>query len=491
MKKKTRYLLIISVVALLTVVLLQSAWLVNYFSINKERFNNGANNAMAEAAEQEYKYRLDQTQAGIEKRLLDTAKIMMRSEWLPVPKRWRYIISDKADPNSVEWLSMERLNGAIVTQLDSIYRRAASLFAYGYRKDNLERGTIFFRPFSVGMFADSMLKNYYFDSSAFRDFFKNALSQKGLNSDFRLVVNNPITANDSWFNKISTKPITINTNSSRLIAVRAEFELPYIFLVKKMIFILLGSIALICILIYCFYTILNNLFVEKKLSLIKNDFISNITHEFKTPIATVSAAIEALDELGAYDNPKRRTKYFNSARQELNRLSEMVNKLLNISIYEKKDIEIHKTQVNLSELISEIINNYEMIHSKEIKWEVISQKDVFIFADKDLIHIAVSNVIDNSIKYSTGIVHIIIQIKETPTATDLAITDHGIGMKPEDTQFVFDKFYRVNTGHHTKIKGYGLGLSYTKSILDAHKAHATIQSEPGKGTTFTLTFPRS
>ena len=262
-------------------------------------------------------------------------------------------------------------------------------------------------------------------------------------------------------------------------------------LLQKTWIILLSSFLLIIIVLACFAYALHIIFDQKKVSEVKTDFINNMTHELKTPISTVSLALEALVNFDVRNNEERSLRYLDISRRELKRLSTMVEKVLNIAQYEKGEITLNKEEHHLNDLIENVTETISMQVQKKngtLTCNLNAQPDM-IFADKVHINNLLYNLIDNSNKYFIDKPEILIVTKTVDKGVSLEVSDKGIGISKEEISRVFDKFYRVPTGNIHNVKGYGLGLSYVKDIVDMHGGKLTITSEINKGTTFIIYLP--
>jgi two-component system, OmpR family, phosphate regulon sensor histidine kinase PhoR len=255
--------------------------------------------------------------------------------------------------------------------------------------------------------------------------------------------------------------------------------------------IIAGSILFSLVIIAAFYVTLKTLYNQKKLSEIKTDFINNMTHEFKTPIATISLAVDAIKNEKVQSN-KEKLNYFTAIiKDENKRMNKHVETILHAALLEKQELKLQFTTVHIHALLQGIVDNYGLqLQDKN------GAVDMQLQAKNDLLHIdevhftnMLSNLIDNAIKYSNDNV----QIKVTTHATNkfflLSIQDNGIGMSKESVKRVFEKFYRAHTGNVHNVKGFGLGMSYVKSVVDAHKGKIKVESTLGKGTTFIVEIP--
>lgn len=263
------------------------------------------------------------------------------------------------------------------------------------------------------------------------------------------------------------------------------------YLLGKMQMQIVGSTLLLLIVIIAFWALYYNLNEQRKLAAIKNEFISNITHELKTPIATVTVAIEALQRFNAMDNPERTQSYLNISAGELQRLSLLVDKVLKLSMFENKSIELNKEWMDVEALINEVISSMKLQFEKQKAVVTLHTDGNSFVINADKLHIAsvVYNLLDNALKYSKNIPEISISLVHHETFIDLMVQDNGIGISKAYKDKVFEKFFRVPTDNRHNIKGYGLGLSYVAHIVQSHDGIITVDTQLGKGSTFTVKLP--
>ena len=243
--------------------------------------------------------------------------------------------------------------------------------------------------------------------------------------------------------------------------------------------------------IVSFLILYRNLLLQRRLTDMKNDFISNISHELKTPIATVGVAIEALKSFHAMDDPRKTQEYLEISSNELQRLSLMVDKVLRLSLFEKKQIALNKELFNFRQLIADVLATmrpqFER-HQAAVSFESDGD-DFMISADNLHLTSVVYNLIDNALKYSNGQPLIGIHLSRRRDIFELRVSDKGIGIPKAYAIRVFDKFFRVPNGNRHAVKGYGLGLSYVSEIVRRHSGYISVESEPGKGSTFVVMIP--
>ena len=243
--------------------------------------------------------------------------------------------------------------------------------------------------------------------------------------------------------------------------------------------------------ISAFYITVNALLRQKKLSEIKNDFINNMTHELKTPLATISLAIDALKNEKVIQD-REKMDYFNSIIKEENkRMNKHVETILQAAVMDRQEIQLTKQPVQVNGLINEILSNYALqLHEKNgtVELHLNARRDL-INADPVHFRNLISNLIDNAVKYSKG--NLLLKISTSNTSRNLVMRfeDNGIGMSKETVRRIFEKFYRAHTGNIHNVKGFGLGLSYVKTIIDAHNGKIKVESTLGRGSTFTIEVP--
>jgi two-component system phosphate regulon sensor histidine kinase PhoR len=279
---------------------------------------------------------------------------------------------------------------------------------------------------------------------------------------------------------------------SRPLIFKLDLQQTGSYLFKKIFPQIIVSLLLVALTSISFIVLFRNLIRQRRLTQLKNDFISNITHELKTPIATVSVAVEALKSFNALDDPKRTQEYLSISANELQRLSLLVDKVLKLSMFEKQEIELKNETFDLKLLIEEVVASmrlqFEKYHAV-IKMD-LPDKPIPLIADRLHITSVIYNLLDNALKYSKGNPIIRIGVKENTDELEFLVEDNGTGIPNEYKEKVFDKFFRVPTGDHHNVKGYGLGLSYVAYVVQRHNGRIAVQTETGTGSTFTVTLPR-
>lgn len=263
------------------------------------------------------------------------------------------------------------------------------------------------------------------------------------------------------------------------------------FLWSNVIGILLSSVVFTGLILFCFSYTVYVIFHQKKVSEMKTDFINNMTHEFKTPIATISLASDSILSPTIIENKEKVIRFINIIKQENKRMLSQVEKVLQMAQIEKENVELKFNPINLHDLIVDAVVNAELkvlTKGGTIVTNLNAQKPVI---EGDVTHISsiINNLLDNAEKYTPEKPEIVISTKDVKGGVEFSVTDNGIGMSKDALKNIFEKFYRVHTGNLHDVKGFGLGLSYVKAMVDAHHGKIQVKSEPGKGSTFTILLP--
>ena len=259
---------------------------------------------------------------------------------------------------------------------------------------------------------------------------------------------------------------------------------------KQMFWMLIGAIIFTCIIFAAFIITIRALLNQKKLSEIKSDFINNMTHEFKTPLATISLAVDALKNEKVI-NDRNKMNYFSGIIKEENkRMNKQVETILQAALLDKQEIQLNVAPLHAHDLINAAINNIQLPLKEKngyLERQFDATNDLLMTDEVHFTNI-INNLLDNAVKYSKDKLKIKITTSNFNGHLRIKIEDTGIGMNKETLNRVFEKFYRAHTGNIHNVKGFGLGLSYVKSIVDAHRGKIKAESSPGRGSCFTLDF---
>ena len=312
--------------------------------------------------------------------------------------------------------------------------------------------------------------------------FSNNLSTKIRTEDFDLDSSPPFSL-----------PIFSNRNDKNNYRLLVNFPKRSNYAFASVYTNLLLSILFTGIIIIAFSSALLQLIKQRQISEIKTDFINNMTHEFKTPIATINLALDAIKNPKIIDDKEKVLRYLRMIREENNRMHAQVENVLLISKLEKNELNISKERFDLHDLIEDAVSHIELIvedKNGEINQDLKAAKTSVLANETHFTNVIV-NVLDNAIKYTPENKPLKIEISTELVGNFvlLHIKDYGAGMGKAAQKRVFEKFYREHTGNVHNVKGHGLGLAYVKQIVDDHQGHITVESEKGIGSTFTIKLP--
>jgi len=267
---------------------------------------------------------------------------------------------------------------------------------------------------------------------------------------------------------------------------------------KKYLFKQVGFMGISSIIVTLFLIVfsVSNIMIilrQKRLSEIRNDFISNMTHELKTPISTISLASQMIGDNSISNSRKDLDKISKILYDETIRLKYQVEKVLQASAFDRGTMNLNLVRTDIHRIINSAIENFRLqiadTDGKLIK--ELKAKDPTLKIDEAHIFNMISNLLDNAIKYSGGAPQITVKTTDNDRQLTVSISDKGIGIKKDDIKRIFDKFYRVPTGNIHNVKGFGLGLSYVKKIVDEHNGTISVQSQINKGTHFDISLPKN
>lgn len=285
---------------------------------------------------------------------------------------------------------------------------------------------------------------------------------------------------------VFTTPLT--TDDELLFCLRIEN--PDRQLLRDMAGVILSSLLMLAAVAGALIYLLRTLFRQKTLEEMRLDLTHNITHELKTPIAVANAANDALLDFGAADDPARRRRYLTVIREQLAALGGMVQRILTMSVEEREEFTLRRERFALAALLDETAAKFRMKARGRADITVrVEPADLAVTADRFHLGHVLDNLVDNALKYSGERVSVLLAARRTAKGVELRVADNGIGMDRTAQAHIFEKFYRVPTGDRHDVKGFGLGLYYVRLIVTRHGGTVSVESSPGRGSTFTLILP--
>ncbi|WP_053991998.1 sensor histidine kinase KdpD [Mangrovimonas sp. TPBH4] len=328
--------------------------------------------------------------------------------------------------------------------------------------------------------------------------FQKELLRKRIDIDYKLTENikdnDTITVNQLSFTpknqKLKKLPVLSTTSESSYLPrgnnLTVYFANETAEILQRSLSGILISTVLVLAVISCLFYLLKIIKHQKQLSEVKNDLISNITHEFKTPIATISAAIEGIKNFNTQNDPKKTETYLNISNQQLSKLNTMVEKLLETATLDSENLPLNKETGNITELLQTVINKHKLqLENKTLVFhppqeQILAKVDVFHFEN------ALNNILDNAIKYGGPQIEVL--LNQDHNTFNIEISDSGKTITAAHKEQIFEKFYRIPKGNTHDVKGFGIGLYYTKKIIEKHSG--SIQLDLTKDwTTFKINMP--
>jgi two-component system phosphate regulon sensor histidine kinase PhoR len=265
------------------------------------------------------------------------------------------------------------------------------------------------------------------------------------------------------------------------------------YVLQSLLWRIITSVAFTLIILAAFYLTVRTMLRQKKLANIKNDFINNMTHEFKTPIATISLAVDAMRNEKVIQDREKLGYFSGIIKEENQRMNRQVETILKASQLEKQEVDLNLKPVHVHELIQDVVDNFILqLEDKKGKVELqLNAENDLINADEVHFSNLVNNLVDNAVKYAKDNIPPVIKLTTQSNGKHftMRIDDNGIGMNRDTVKRIFERFYRAHTGNVHNVKGFGLGLSYVKTMVEAHDGDIKAESTPGKGSTFTVDLP--
>jgi signal transduction histidine kinase len=534
MKKKLNILFVLISLSLLSIIIFQIYWTFNAYKVNKEKFDNNIDAALQKAMADCKKDYFDSIRVVLVRRLSDPA-IKIRIDTLheadTVHKQlsiyiqskhsdlgepfhiistrldyYRSLINHKATLPEVlteaSFYTPELMNDwMLLLGMDDITDHQGEMLAYLKAHSNIPSDSIMAHKNLTPYGIYALPKNYrQSDSIKLHNYFEQELDKMHMHSSFDLqfalhpTSPQKFTISYSETNEYSYKYhgfVFLHIRGDEFF-VRATFGKVQYAVLKSMLAPLLLSIFLMLFTIYSFNYIIRLVIHQNRLAELKDDFINNMTHELKTPIATITVAIEGLQKFNALNDVEKTQRYLQTSRAELSKLNNLVSKVLNIAAFENKDVDLVKEMINVDELINDMITSEQLKADKKVKFTYVNKDNIkVIYADKLHFGNVLNNIIDNAIKYTNEPVDIIITCFKQNNNAVFSVKDNGMGIPAGHISQIFDKFHRVPAGNVHNVKGTGLGLSYSKYIIEAHGGTIAVKSEINAGSEFIVSIPLS
>ncbi|MFK7811966.1 MAG: sensor histidine kinase [Maribacter sp.] len=460
MKKRISILIITAIVTLIALTAIQAYLIYNTYELKKKAFLNETKDAIG--------------------RLDDEAELVIETAelWGQEFTRllWEYRFTN---------LEREQFLTALRSDKDSVSKAFNKLYQDEVKKSNLGYNIQFKKNIYSIVIIDSIANDTVFAFNEqnpifvlgenFEDAKGYRISQARWQTDY--------TQNDDE-GKARTVEFLVMTRDRMNISEWKRIVL------GRMSGILAGSILLLLFVVGLFYYSIKNLIKQKKVADVKTDFINNITHELKTPLATLSLASKSLKQKEILDSPKAFENTLAILDRQNSRLQKLIDQVMTNSLG-SEELVLNKEQIIDNNYFKNCIDDFALsVQSQDLTIQrSIEPKEVILRIDTFLFTTALFNILENAVKYGRESIEIRINTSLKNNHYEIEVSDNGIGISEKDLKVVFDKFYRVSSGNLHEVKGLGLGLFYTKQVVNAHDGNIQLKSEVNKGTTFTITIP--
>ncbi|WP_300229797.1 HAMP domain-containing sensor histidine kinase [uncultured Bacteroides sp.] len=408
------------------------------------------------------------------------------------------------------------LSGLYKSQRQSLEMQISSLiskselaaYSFQLKREQLTDSIAFLSPDNlskiVSIKRDSSFGNKIRSISVYRrDDFNKQVASSVTSPEFYEMMDSILFQNfkeagiDEIFRPLDTPDVVSDTDSASVgyIVVKSTLgKTPYLFdtglmtgyILLNMSGIIFTSLMVVAIVIFSFWFFINTLKKQMELDEMKSSFTSNITHELKTPIAVAYAANDALLNYGLADNPVKREEYLLDTKEQLEKLSALVERILSMSMKERGNFRLEVSETNIRDMFEKIVQETRLRTAKACDIQIEADDNLTAIFDAKLMSSVVSTLVDNAVKYSGELVRIQLRAIRKSDKLFISVSDNGIGIAQEHQRHVFENFYRVPHGDVHDVKGYGIGLYFAKTIVERHGGRISLTSTPGNGSTFTI-----
>lgn len=472
MERRFRLFVILASVSVVLIIGLQLYWLNNMYLEQKARFRADVENAMTEAM------------VGVQMNM-----VMGKGKSAELFKKIRNgvnnILQKRNGANTGTVLKYGD-DSAIIRGSDSLLNeidRADASIVLDFRNN-----------------AKSLDTSGFFNT--YNESFKTGLAKRNISAVYQMALIRldgtviKATTDKKQFKALADKQGYLNTFEAPLgrdgTMLQVAFEDINSFVLRNMAWVIAISILFISLFVYSFVYLLATFFRQKRMAEIRNDFINNMTHELKTPVSAVSVALELIGS--THTTAVAKEEYLEAAQSELKRLGVLIEKVLNMAAFEKNEIKLHRQNVFIAPLLDEIKATIKPALEKTNAQLHVDVVPGDLSANIDLVHIGnvLQNLVDNALKYNDKTrPEIYILASAEGDSLKLEVKDNGKGIEPVYLTKIFDQFFRVPSGDLHEVKGYGLGLSYVKAVVNLHGGSIAVESVPKEGTHFIIRIPKS
>lgn len=495
MNSSLRRLFVLALAAGTGLLCLQAFWMHNEWKNSTDVLQRQITYAFQSAIDSEENKRKQILTVYLKSILSDTNYVDIKTRYNEKQHQWMinmYDTRNKKDYSS--WTNSEMTLGPELTAEQK--KMIIDRYVNDNVKKNVEENVIFFYTQRFGELWTQKFKQLSLDSAYLQAIFKKQLLEKDITTPFVIryfdtsLVSLPL---ENTGNAFVTKPVyinylTINDYRKKYMAMAYIYK-PASLLFGRLWLALLTTFLLLSLSLYCLYRMYRTILQQKQLNELKNDFIGNMTHELKTPIATVTAAIDSLQYFDGLKSSEKTERYLNTSRMELQRLNDIVSKVLDIAIYERQEAKLNKEPVEILSLLKMVVQSFE-VKGVVFSYEIQSDQDnITVQADKTHLKNVLYNLVDNAVKYVPEKLQLVFTVSAQMGTVIITVKDNGNGIEEKHLLRIFEKFYRVPSGNVQDVKGFGLGLFYVKQIIGQHGGSVEVNSNQTDGTSFTIQLP--
>lgn len=490
MKQRVASILVLMSVCTVCLLLFQFYWSYEAYQGTSRTYRSDVNEALQAAVDREMEHRQDEIADKYKGWLADSNLVVIQChiDSLSGLTVFSIIDSEPSSNDRVEFTIGYRKPGETPSRMTPTAKKyLIDRFVGTQIRENLQKGNASYYTRRLGELMEETLRQNKPDKERLQRLYIHELQERGLDTDFRLHFAEEKLAASGPF-PYATRTIRFGFRKP-YDTLKASFPDPYQTLLLRTKWVLLVSFLLMAVTVFCFaYTVLT-LLRQKKLADLKRDFVNNMTHELRTPVATISIAAEAMQ---AFNLSKTSSdEYLAIIRQQSGRLSQLIDGILKNLAFEQDQLELSPCPLSLQELAQQaVLQHRPQLDAAEAETEFdFPTQPLLVNADELHLLNVLSNLIENALKYSDGPLKLHLRCREESGRAVLALKDNGIGIPASVQSRVFEKFFRVPSGNTHNTKGYGLGLSYAKTIVERHGGGISLQSQERQGTTFFISLP--
>jgi len=504
---KFRYILYIIIVVILSTIAIQAYWNYKNYQTNKQQLINEVQISLDKAVDDYYAALAERTTFGVflegDQQKNAFAEGGKLDEFLKNidESENEFTNLDSLDLNAFEGITiLKGFKADSMLEMHNEMHNPIEIDSFKIKLDKFKHKTDSFIQNEIKLLTSKVVISINNDTLNIKEvdrLLKIELERKNITLESQLKFYNsdinhePTNRLESMINRDNELPNRFDlstTSKSTFLPKESTLQLSFSdktsLVLKRMLGGILISTLLVLAVIGCLFYLLKVIKHQKQLSEVKNDLISNITHEFKTPIATIGVALESIQSFNAIDDKEKTKTYLDMSSTQLSKLNTMVEKLLETATLDSENLEINKDRYNISEIITTVIEKHKLQNNKLVHCDI----DDNVFINVDVFHFenAINNIIDNAFKYGGD--QIEVQLKSKSSHIEIDISDNGTSITKANKERVFEKFYRVPKGNTHDIKGFGIGLYYTKKIVEKHRGKIQILLDNHK-TTFKIVLP--